>query len=319
MKISLNWIKEYTDIILPPVELKERLSVSLTEVEAIENFGEKYEDIIVGEVVSVKPHQNSANLLVIKVNTGDVEIDVVVQQCDVEVGDKVPYLKPGTVLPYDETKISKLNIKGVKSEGFVPSGIELGLNGDHTTVYKLPSDIKVGADFSQALKLVDQVMEIKNKALTHRPDTFSVEGIAREIAAIQGTEYKRLDWLYDPEIIKPRKYSNKVPIKIDNKAKALCKRYMAVVIDNVEIKPSPVWMQIRLIKMGIRPVNNIVDISNYLMLEAGQPNHAFDYDKVVSKDPKFEGIAVITVRLAEAGEKITTLDGQQHELSDNVI
>ncbi|MEA3357755.1 MAG: phenylalanine--tRNA ligase subunit beta [Patescibacteria group bacterium] len=319
MKISLNWIKEYTDIILPPEELKERVSVSLTEVEAIENFGEKYEDIIVCEVVSVKPHPKSDNLLVLKVNTGTVEVDVVVQQCDVAVGDKVPYLKPGTVLPYDEIKISKLKIKGVMSEGFVPSGMELSLNSDHTTVYKLPSDIKIGADFAQTLKLVDQVMEIKNKALTHRPDTFSVEGMAREIAAIQGTDYKRLDWLYDPEMIKPQKISTEVPIKIDNKAKALCKRYMAVVIDDVKVKPSPVWMQIRLIKMGIRPVNNIVDISNYLMLEAGQPNHAFDYDKVVLKDPGFEGTAVITVRLAEAGEKITTLDGQQHELGDSVI
>lgn len=324
MKISLNWVKEYTEIKLPPDELKERVSVSLTEVENIENFAEVYKDIVVGEVVDVSSHPSAKNLLVLKVDIGEKKVIVVVQDCPVKVGDKVPYLKPGLVVPEtigtgNEVIVEAAEIKGVKSEGMIPSGREIALNYDHTTVYTVPSEIKTGAKLDQSLKLVDPIMEIKNKALTHRPDTFCVVGIARELGAIQGTSFSAPSWLYDYENLKPCDVDNKLPINLENNASALCSRYMAVVIDGVKVQPSPIWMQIKLMKMGVHPVNNVVDVSNYLMLEVGQPNHAFDYDKVISKDPNFKDAANIQVRLARAGEKLTVIDGQVKELYDDTI
>ncbi len=323
MKISLNWIKDYTPIILTPADLMERVSVSLTEVSSIEMFGEQFKGVTVAEVVGVEAHPTSKDLLVLKVNTGTNEVQVVVQNCDVKAGDKVAYFKPGLTFTSGdgskEMKIEKRKIKGVESEGFIPSGREIGLNYDHTTVYKLSSDAKIGEEVAVVLDLYDEILEIKNKSLTHRPDTFSVVGMAREIAAIQKTKFTPPTWLVKPETIKPTSVSKKLKLRVDNKAEALCRRYMAVVIDNVKVKPSPLGMQIRLSKLGIRPINNIVDISNYLMLEAGQPNHAFDYDKVIAKDPSFKDEAVITIRLAEAGEKITTIDGQTKELYPDTI
>lgn len=327
MKASLNWIKEYTKLIFTPEELKERISVSLTEVESLEEFGEKFKNMVVSKVVSVDPHEKSDDLLVLGLDTGGSNVQVVVQKCPVKVGDLVPYLPPGTVVPGEigavgmKGKVDVASIKGVSSHGMVPSGRELGLNHDHTTVYTIPEKAGVGTPFNQVLELTDQILEIKNKALTHRPDVFSVEGLAREIAAIQGTRYKPLSWLKDwSSLIPDKDIEDRYPVIIENDAKALCPRYMAVVIDSVTVKASPKWLEVRLAKHGIRPVNNIVDISNYLMLEVGQPSHAFDYDKVVNKDPNFDGTAVITVRMANGGEKIMTLDGQLRELySDTVI
>jgi len=324
MKVSLNWVKEFTKIEIPPQELKDRVSVSLTEVERIENFGKVYEGIVVAQVEKVEEHSRSDGLLILQLNLGKSRVQVIVQKCPVKKGDKVPYLKLGLTVPEtvglgsDEVKVQKAEIKGVKSDGMVPSGRELGLDGDHTTVYTVPDDVAVGSSFEHSLDLVDQIMEIKNKALTHRPDTFSVVGLAREIAAIQGTEFKNLDWLENPGSIKPGSVQERYEVKIQNDAQALCARYMAVVIDNVKVGPSPKWMQVRLVKMGIRPINNVVDISNYLMLEAGQPSHAFNYDKVVSMDPQFGGKvkekAIITIRMAREGEKMTTIDGQLKDL-----
>lgn len=327
MKVSLNWVREYAEIKLPPEELKERISVSLTEAQGIEDFGKIYEGIVVAEVTDVTPHPESNKLLVLTLNIGkEKKVKTIVQTCPVKAGDKVAYLKPGLVVPETAQdgspgeKVKKTEIKGVKSDGFVPSGREIGLNYDHTTVYTVDPKLKPGAAFEQALDLVDPILEIKNKALTNRPDAFSIVGMAREIAAIQGTKFKAPEWLVDPSTIKPSEdVENTYPIKIVNNAKALCSRYMAVVIDNVKVEPSPTWMQIRLAKMGVRPVNNVVDISNYLMLEAGQPNHAFDYDKIVEKDRNFKGTAVITIRLADSGEKLTTIEGQQHEFEDDTI
>jgi phenylalanyl-tRNA synthetase beta chain len=327
MKASLNWIKEYTKLTLTPEELRDRVSVSLTEVESLEEFGEKFKNMVVSEVVSVDTHEKSDDLLVLELDTGRSNVQVVVQKCPVKVGDLVPYLPPGTMIPGEigamgkKGKVEVASIKGIESNGMVPSGRELGLNHDHTTVYTIPEKAEVGSPFSQVLELTDQILEIKNKALTHRPDVFSIEGLAREIAAIQGTKYKPLSWLKDWEGLKPEKDTeDRYPVIIENDAKALCPRYMAVVLDGVRVKASPKWLEVRLAKHGIRPVNNIVDISNYLMLEVGQPSHTFDYDKVVGKDPNFDGTAVITVRMAKGGEKITTLDGQSRELhSDTVI
>lgn len=325
MKVSLNWVKEYTKIILPPDELKERISVSLTEVENIEHFEERFKNIVTAEVKKVEKHPTSEALLVVKLDIGEKEVSVVIQKCGVKEGDKVPFLFPGTAIPGEIGSISSHicveceDVKGVTSEGMVPSGRELGLNNDHTTVYQLPSEVKAGTPLCDTLDLTDVIFEIENKALTHRQDVFSVEGFAREVAAIQHTPYKGLAWLQSWDDLKPKQIEERLPIEIVNQAKALCPRYMVVVLDNITVGPSPKWMQIRLAKVGIRPVNNVVDISNYLMVEVGQPSHAFDYDKVVQKDPSFNGIAKMVVRMATGGERITTIEGDVHELQSDMM
>lgn len=321
MKISLKWIEDYTPITLSPDELKERLSVSLTEVSSSSNFADAYRGILVAEVTAVKKHAEAEGLLVLSVNDGGGTKQVVVQKCPVKKGDKVAYFPVG--MSYDagngETiKISKKKIKGVESEGFIPSGRELGLNYDHTTVFTLSDTAEIGEELVKVLDLDDQILEIKNKSLTHRPDAFSEIGLAREISAIQKSNLELPRWYTNPEK-EVGGNPGKLKLKVENKAEALCRRYMAVIIDNVKVGQSPLWMQVRLSKLGVRPVNNVVDVSNYLMLEAGQPNHCFDYDKVVSKDPNFKDEAVIKVRLARGGEQITTLDGQQKELFADTI
>lgn len=329
MKASLNWIKEFTKITLTPEELKERLSVSLTEVEGIEDYAQRFNGIIVAVVEEVRPHETSPDLLVLKLDIGSRHVSVVVQTCPVKKGDKVPYLPPGSVVPGEiggETggqTVAVAEVKGVASEGFVPSGRELGLNYDHTNVYILPDDAKVGSPVSQLLDLTDYILEIKNKALTNRPDVFCVEGLAREIAAVQASRFKGLSWISDFSKLKQRytisEEDQTCALRIDNQVHPLCPRYIAVVLDNVTIAPSPVWMQVRLAKHGIRPVNNVVDISNYLMIEAGQPSHTFDYDKVVKKDTAVSDGAVLTVRTAKGGETITTIDGQHKTLEDGMV
>ncbi len=329
MKISLNWIKEYTSIELTPEELEFRLSGSLTEVENIERFDERYRGIVAAKVTEVEDHPESDKLLILKLDIGDSSPrQVVVQQCPVKKSDVVPYLKAGIVIPEtfelgkDAVKVKETEIAGIKSDGMVPSGREMVLNNDHTTVYTLPENVEPGTPVDQALDLVDHILEIKNKALTHRPDTFSTLGIAREIHAIQeDSEFAPPKWLKDSEALKPDpdKIVEKYDLEIINEVESLCHRYFAVVIDGVEVKPSPQWLQIRLSKMGVRPVNNIVDISNYLMLEVGQPNHCFDYDKVVERDPNFDEKALIKVRLANSNESIVTLDGQNKDLYDDTI
>ncbi len=319
MKISLNWVKKYTDIKLSPDELKDRVSVSLTEVQEVIDIGKLYKGITVAEVTEVNKHGSSNNLLVLKLDVGKKSVKSVIQKCPVKKGDKVSYVRPGLVVPGLDQVVKKTEIKGVKSEGFVPSGKEIGLNYDHTNVFTLPVKSKVGQEICDVLNLDDLIIEIKNKTLTHRPDTFGLYGIAREISAIQGTMLKRIDWLDNPTKIKPKGIKDEYKLEIRNKAKSLCKRYMAVVIKGVNVKESPLWMQVELSKMGIHPVNNIVDVSNYLMLLTGQPSHAFDYDKVIKKDAKFDGTAVLTIRLSKGGEKVTTLDGEVRELDNEMI
>ncbi len=325
MKISLNWIKEYTKIKLTPDELVERVSVSLTEAEGIEKFGERYKGIVVAEVVEVKDHHEADNLILLKLDTGEQEVQSVVQNCNVKKGWKVAYIKPGFDVPGfalagKESKVKKTKIKGAESNGFVPSGRELGLNYDHSTVYKVADDAKIGQPLSEVLDLTDNILEVENKALTHRPDTFSIIGMARELSAIQGAPLEIPEWLENPKEFMPKPKSEDVQINIKNEAEVLCPRYMAVVIDNVKVGPSPRWMQVRLSKMGLRPVNNVVDISNYLMLLTGQPSHAFDFDRVVKKDTNAsESRANITIRTANPGEKITVIDGETKTMDDEVL
>lgn len=318
MKISLNWIEKYTDIKFDPKKLKERMDVSLTEIEEVESFGKKYKGFVTAKVTNVDKHPESKKLLKITLDIGkDREVNSVVQICEVKPGDITVFIKPGLKIPTIGEKVKKVEIKGVKSDGFVPSGRELGLNYDHTNVYLLPERTKIGVELSKVLDIDDEILEIKNKTLTHRPDCFGLYGIAREIAAMQGTELKPIEWLEDSNVIKLPDAKSKEKITIDNKVPDLCNRYVAVIIKNVDVKPSPLWLQIELAKMGVHPVNNIVDISNYLMLLTGQPSHCFDYDKIMEDES--EDHPVLTIRKSKKGEKVVTLDDKEREMDGEIL
>lgn len=312
MKISLKWIEQYLTepIKLSPEELADRISLSLTEVNGIEKVGEEYKEIVACEIMQVDNHPSSNKLRVATVNDGITNLSIICGAPNIEVGQKVPLIKPGSQLP-DGTLIEKKEIAGVLSEGMLCSEKELMLGDDHTGILILTdeipaSKIKNGVSLAELLELEDTVLEIENKALTHRPDCFSHLGIAREIAAITDNTFKNEQYSYT--LIPTEKKD--ITVKIIDED--LCYRYSMILIDDVNIKRSPIWLRSKLAKVGVNSINNIVDITNYVMLDIGQPLHAFDYDKLSENKKVF-------IRKAERTEKIKTIDGKVRELDDSML
>lgn len=197
---------------------------------------------------------------------------------------------------------------------------ELGISSDHDRVMTLDLDCKPGQDVANVLGLNDYILEVENKTLTIRPDTFGLIGISRDISGFLNLPFTTPDWLKNPSKIKPKELKKeKLPLKILNKTQRLCPRYMAITMGDVKIEPSPLWLKIFLSSLGIKPINNVVDITNYLMILTGQPLHAFDYDKVISKDLHYKSKAIITIRTAKAGEKLTTIDQKTRELNEKTV
>jgi phenylalanyl-tRNA synthetase beta chain len=304
MKISYNWIKEYINLKERPEKVAKALTMGIAEVESICEQGKGLEKVVVGEVLEVKKHPNADKLSLTKVKIGGGEIlQIVCGAKNVANGQKVPVAQIGAVLP-NGLKIEAREIRGVKSHGMICSEIELGFGKEAKGIMVLDSSAKVGMSFKKYLGYDDFILEIDNKSLTHRSDLFSHLGLARELAAIFGKKLKL------PKLKKPKEGKiKKLNVKVQSFAD--CPRYIDVVLDDVKIKPSPTWMQSYLKAVGVRPINNVVDITNFLMLEYGHPTHAFDYDKV--KDQTFH------ICRAKSGEKITTLDGVVRNLDGNML
>jgi phenylalanyl-tRNA synthetase beta chain len=209
-------------------------------------------------------------------------------------------------------------MRGIASNGMLCSQKELNIGPDDTHVLVLEEDAPVGVPFAQYYQFDDVVVDIENKALTNRGDLFGILGLAREISAAQNIPFKSPEWyLKTPSDID---VTETLPIKVDNQMQNLCPRYTCVAIKNIQIKESPVWMKSVLLKSGIKPINNVVDITNYLSVITAQPLHAFDYDKLVENDLTKDGTAHITIRVAKNGERIHTLEGNIVELSeDNLV
>ncbi|MBU0975475.1 MAG: phenylalanine--tRNA ligase subunit beta [Patescibacteria group bacterium] len=311
MLISYNWLKQYlpNDFEVSDEDLQRRVTASLAEVEQLTKFGASLKNILVGEIKEIVPHPKSAKLQVVITDVGTARKRTIVCAAkNLFEGAKVPVALPGgkVLNPKDSLEvhayieICENEIKGVKSSGMLCSQKELGLSENHEGIWILPEETKVGEDLATLIN--DTVIEIENKSLTHRPDCFSHLGIAREVAAIFKTnlQYHVID-----EPLLPTKTLPLV-VKVDNEE--YCKRYTAIAIHGVTIKPSPLWLQLRLLSTGVRPINNIVDATNYIMLDLGQPLHAFDYNKLES--PR------IIVRTARKGEKIVTLDGIERDLRE---
>ncbi len=306
MKASLGWLKEYVPIELPVGEIAERLTMSGSEVGGIERTGGEWGGIAVGRIVEIGPHPNADRLQLVTVDYGSGKSTVVCGAFNIRVGDLVPFAKVGARLidghTGKTTQLKPAKIRGVTSEGMACSEKELGLSDSHEGVLVLPSDAPLGAPLTDYLG--DCILDLE--ITPNRPDCLSVIGIAREIAALtsQTVKLPSLDYEeHEPAI------EGSVSVEIADAD--LCRRYCASLIQDVKIGPSPSWMQQRLSACGMRPINNIVDITNYVMLEFGQPLHAFDFRQI--------GGGKIVVRRAAPGEKLISLDGVERVLTPDML
>ena len=323
MKISLNWIREFIDFELPPIdELVDKIGGQLGAVEAVTDLGQKYQGIVVVKVVSCQDHPDADRLHVCKIDDGgkvqNVERDenghvqVVCGAPNVREGLMVAWLPPGSTVPSsidsDPFLLEAKDLRGVKSNGMLASAKELAIGDSHEGLLIVDSECLPGADFAEIYKLNDHIIDIENKMFTHRPDCFGMLGVAREIAGITGHQFVSPSWYKTfTKNLKPAGPS--LPLTIKNELPTLVPRFMAVAISNVEIKPSSVWIQSYLSRVGVRPINNVVDVTNYMMLLTGQPLHAYDYDKV--KALSDGDAATIVVRNPHSGEKLQLINGKE--------
>lgn len=320
MNTSLSWIKAYVpDLDVTAQEYTDAMTLSGTKVEGYEVLDADLDKIVIGQIDKIEKHPDADKLIVCQVNIGNESIQIVTGAKNVNEGDKIPVvLDGGRVAGGHEPgsrvaggiKIKKGKLRGVPSNGMMCSIEELGSNRDmypeapEEGIYIFPEDAEVGASAIEALGLNDVVFEYE--VTSNRVDCFSVVGIAREAAATFGKEFH-------PPVVTETGNDEDVNdyIKVTVKDNDLCPRYCARVVKNIKIGPSPKWMQRRLASVGIRPINNLVDITNYVMEEYGQPMHAYDLDTIADHE--------IVVRTAAKGEKFTTLDGQEREMDESVL
>lgn len=331
MKISVNWVKQYTDVKLPADELAKKIGAQLGEVEEVIDLGAKYKGAVIAKVVSCVKHPNADKLHVCKIDdkkaTKNVDRDkdgyvqVVCGAPNVREGLLVTWLPPGAVVPstYDSDKftLEARALRGEVSNGMLASAAELGISDDHSGILEVdPKQAKPGDSFAKAFELDDYIIDVENKMFTHRPDCFGILGVAREIAGIQNLPFTSPKWYLGTKTTGEHA-SDKKLLTIKNDIPKLVPRFMAQVVQDVTVKPSDGWMQSLLTRVGIKPINNIVDITNYMMYLTGQPMHAYDYDKVAALDGT--KTATITVRYPKKGEKIKLLNGKEIEPRNEAI
>ena len=303
MLVSLRWLKDYIDIRMSPAELVDQLTMAGLEVEAVKEIGPLFKNVVVAMILSVRPHPAADNCFLCEVTTGESTFPVVCGAGNIRTGDVVPLAKIGATIPGDYTVMSS-KIKGEISEGMLCSEEELGIGGDAAGIMILPGNLSIGEDLSKALDLEDTVLDI---AITpNRSDCLSIIGIAREVAAITGLKLK----YPDITVRESEEDINRIT-SVDILDPDLCPRYSARMIKNVAIKPSPFWMRQRLGAIGLRAINNIVDITNYVMMELGQPLHAFDF--------RFLEEGRIVVRRSRKGEIFTSLDDKERILGTDTL
>ncbi|MEI3356397.1 MAG: phenylalanine--tRNA ligase subunit beta [Clostridia bacterium] len=312
MKASIEWLEEYSDIDVDSVKLGDILTMTGSKVETVEQKGNDIKNVVVGKILEIKKHEDSDYLVVTQVDLGNEKVQIVTGANNIKEGDIVPIAKDGSELP-GGVKIKKGLLRGVESCGMMCSVGELGLdivnypgqieNGIMILDKELEKDL--GKDIVEVLNLKEDIIEFE--ITPNRPDCLSIEGLGREVAASLGKEFKNPRKNIDEKIVENKEEIE--GLKVDIEAPDLCYRYIARMVKNVKIGPSPEWLTRRLNACGIRSINNIVDITNYVMLEMGQPMHAFDINSIEGKH--------ITVRRAKNGEKITTLDKQERILDEN--
>ena len=306
MKVPLQWLQQYIDITLPPADLANQLTMAGTEVKGMQVIGGNWENIVVGQITAINPHPNADRLSLATIDLGKEQQTVVTGAPNLKLGDKVAFAYIDAQLIDGHTgqlfRLKPAKIRGVVSNGMACSEKELGISDSHEGIMVLPAEAPIGTSLSDYLGDVIFDLEVT----PNRPDCLSVIGIAREVATLTGQS------LHLPQVsYKETALPIGEQISVEIIAPELCPRYCASLISGVKIAESPKWMQQRLLACGMRPINNIVDITNYVMLEHGQPLHAFDYDKIRGKR--------IIVRRAADGEAIVTLDGVGRVLSGDML
>jgi phenylalanyl-tRNA synthetase beta chain len=303
MKVSLNWLRDYVEIRMGLKELVNLLTMAGLEVEEATSVGEGFEKVVVAEILYIRKHPNADRLSLVEAKTHQETFSIVCGATNIRVGQKVPLALVGARLP-NGIEIKRSKIRGVTSEGMLCSEIELALGQDASGIMILPSHVPLGADLGEALGLKDTILDIS--ITPNRPDCLCVIGVAREIAALthQKVKYPFISLSDQGEEI-----HQKTSVTILDPD--LCPRYVARMIQDVKIGPSPRWVSNRLEKVGIRSINNVVDVTNYVMMEYGQPLHAFDFELLE------EGR--IVVRRAKAGEEFFTLDGVKRSLDGEML
>ena len=306
MKYSYNWLKELSKTSNNPEEVIDALMMHSFEVEGVEKIGSIPDDVVVGKILEIEKHPNADRLQIVSVETRHASsLQVVCGASNIKVNEKVPVALMGAKLP-NGIEIKEAEIRGVKSFGMLCAEDELGLGNDHSGIIILEKDAKIGEKVSKVLGLDDTIFEIK--VLPDRGhDCLSHVGVAREVAVLSDRKFD-----YKIKEIKAKK-TNKLTVKIEDKN--LCPRYIGAILENVKIQPSPAWMKNRLLSLGVKPINNVVDATNYVMLELGQPLHAFDIKKLANDERIGSESVRIVVRRAKEGEEIKLLDETIKKLS----
>lgn len=333
MKVSLNTIKEYTGLELPPVaELVAIINAQLGGVEEVIDLGTRYKDAKIVKVVECEKHANADKLSVCKIDAGTDElVQVVCGAPNVHAGMWAVWLPPASVVPstFDDEEpfvLGARELRGVMSNGMMASAKELAIGDDHNGIVEIAerdvprgATLREGASFAEVFGLDDTIIDIENKMFTHRPDLFGQLGVAREIYAIirpdsdnnKPTDQFMIpsDWYWTRE---PFTSATNLPIEVFNDVPDQAPRFMAVAMNGVTVGPSPLWLRCELVRWGGRPINNVVDLTNYIMLLTAQPTHAYDYDKLRGKK--------LGVRMANDGEKVKLLNGKSYELvADDIV
>ena len=314
MDISINWIKDFVK--LPEIDSQElavKFTMATCEVEEVKETNSHLKKVITAQVTDIADHPDSDKLHLVTVNTGAQEITVVCGAPDVNIGDKVPYAPLGTTFPEGFTLVPK-KIRGIESKGMLCGEDELGLGSDKSKLMDLPKDANLGTTMSELFNIEsDTILDIDNKSITHRPDLWGHFGMAREFALVFDSELNnKFDSNWEKNLLSKCGNGNS-PITPKIEGDTNCKAYYGLSIDGVEVAESPKWIKERLEACGLRPINSIVDISNYVMLELGIPNHIFDRDSIENSE--------IIIRAAGSETDFTTLDDIKRTLlpTDTVV
>jgi phenylalanyl-tRNA synthetase beta chain len=303
MLVSLRWLKDYVDVELGPGELADRLTMAGLEVDSVRKVGPEFTNVVVAKILSIRPHPSADKLSLCEVTTGDKTYSVVCGAKNMKIDDIVPLALVGATIPGGYT-IKSSKIRGEKSYGMLCSEDELGLGEEASGIMILPEGLSLGEDLTDALDLKDTVFDIG--ITPNRSDCLGIIGIAREVAVITGEKLRY------PRILISESEDDITDItSVEILNPDLCPRYTARLIKNVNVKPSPRWMRLRLEAVGLRAINNIVDITNFVMMEFGQPLHAFDF--------RFLEEGKIIVRGAKEGEEFVSLDGKERMLRADTL
>ena len=303
MKVSLSWLREYVGLNIDVNELASALTMAGLEVEAVSDRYAYLDTVRVGRIVNVTSHPNADTLTLCDVDIGKDTISVVCGAPNVKPDMLAPCAMPGTVFPKGIV-LEKSVIRGITSEGMLCSELELGLGNNGRGIMELDRGLSKGLSLNQALGLSDPVLEID--LTPNRPDCLSITGVAREVAALSGEKVRYPEISHPESMVAIADHTSVSILDPD-----LCPRYAAGLVFNITVAPSPFWLQDRLISVGLKPINNIVDITNFVMMETGQPLHAFDFDRLAENR--------IVVRTARENETFITLDGKERRLDPEML